>query len=298
MKSKIKLEKPKIYSKEFSLSETLECGQFFRYYKIEDKKYNILAGNKLIEIEDNEEYLECCIYTEDEAVEEKNVYMLNNLFDFNTNYEEIKEVLSQNDEVMQEAIKLCGGIHLMNQEPFETLLSFIISQNNNIPRIKSIIGRLSKSFGEEINYNKDGEEFFGFPSCEKLIDVSIDDFSEKCGTGFRSKYLADAIKSVNDGKIIVNAEETKDMTTDSIREMLMTIYGVGRKVSDCCLLFAYKRKEVYPIDVWIKRITQELYFDAQEISNDELQKFALEKFGEYAGFAQQYLFHYARNKMQ
>jgi len=207
-------------------------------------------------------------------------------FDLDTDYAGIRAKLTAGDDVMKSAAGNAPGIRLLNQDPWECLISFIISQNNNIPRIKKIIESISKKYGEAIT---DG--VYAFPSPEALEKAEIPDYME-CGTGFRAKYIADAVKRVNSGEL--NMDKLSAMTTGGLSIKLMEVYGVGRKVSDCVALFSYGRRELFPVDVWVKRVMEHFYFGGNSVRTDEIHKLASERFGGYAGYAQQYLFHYAR----
>lgn len=182
----------------------------------------------------------------------------------------------------------------MNQDLWETIISFIISANNNIPRIKGIIERLSKKYGNEIRYNN--EKYYTFPTPEQLKDVTVQEYRE-LGLGFRDIRLYETTKMVLENK--VNLEELQNNSnTTEVREKLLTLSGVGSKVADCILLFSrLKRFEVFPIDVWVRRVMNDLYIkneDENKVSKKQIEKLAKEKFGNLAGLAQQYLFYWRR----
>ena len=209
-----------------------------------------------------------------------------NYFDMDTDYEAIKNKVSVNDDIMQKAVEYGGGIRLLNQEPYECLISFIISQNNNIPRIKGIISRMSEKYGTEA----DGE--FLFPTLEQLADVSEEElFSLRMG--FRARYIRDCLDRLISGS--VSLERAKKLPTDELLSMLLQIKGVGQKVADCVMLFSLGRREVFPTDVWVKRVMETLYFGGEETDIKKIHAFAKDKWGEMAGYAQQYLFYYARS---
>lgn len=265
---------------DFSLSQTLECGQCFRYQKEQDGCYTVISGQRVVTLRQ----------TDDSIVfyDGKDISFWKGYFDGDRNYGEIKERLCKNDPIMKEAISFAPGIRLLRQEFFETLLSFIISQNNHIPRIRGLIQRLSQTFGTQIR-----EEFYSFPTPEQLANVSEQTYRE-LGCGFRSRYLVDAVDKVLTGDFSV--DELEKLSTDVLRQRLMSICGVGQKVADCILLFSFGRYEVFPIDVWINRVYSHIYCEGKKLSTKELQASATERFGEDAGFAQQYLFHYGREK--
>ena len=203
--------------------------------------------------------------------------LFKNYFDANTSYKEILKKLCLKSEILKKAVNFAPNIRILRQDPWETLCSFIISQNNNIKRIRHIIERLCFFFGKMItNYH------FGFPTPEMLGVKTVKDF-EVIRSGFRAKYIVDAARKVASGE--VNLEAIKNMSTDLARVELMKIKGVGAKVADCTLLYAYNRLNVVPKDIWINRTTKLLFSDINDLSK---------LFGEYAGIAQLYIFNYVR----
>ena len=220
--------------------------------------------------------------------------IVTNYFDLNRNYAEIKEKLSKIDENINISIKYGEGIRILNQDLWETIISFIISANNNIPRIKGIIERLSKKYGNEIIYKE--KSYYTFPTPEQLKDVTVQEYRE-LGLGFRDIRLYETTKMILENQ--VNLEELRtNPNTYEVREKLLTLSGVGPKVADCILLFSdLKRFEVFPIDVWVRRVMNDLYIkneDETKVSKKQIEKIAKEKFGDLAGLAQQYLFYWRR----
>ena len=253
----------------FSLSDTLDCGQAFRWKETEDGAFEGVAFGKYKKIRQEENKL---IFYDTDISEFEEIW--EDYFDLDRDYSYIKEVISKNEN-LKKACEFAGGIRVLRQDPWECLCSFIISQNNNIPRIKGIIERLCEGFGERL-----GNGYYTFPTAEKVASLSLEDLAP-LRSGFRAKYILDAAKKVASGEI--NLEEISKMKSDSARAELVKIYGVGEKVADCVLLFGMGHVEVLPKDVWIKRVLANL-FDG-----------ALPDFAEpYAGIAQQYLFHFAR----
>ena len=196
-------------------------------------------------------------------------------FDLALDYGKIREDISEIHPVLKEAAKYAPGIRILRQEPYEALCTFIISQNNNIKRIKGIVGRLCESFGDEI---EDG--IYGFPSAERLAEMTPDDLAP-LRAGFRNRYIIDSAKKVASGEVDLELCKTADYETS--RAELMKITGVGVKVADCTLLFGMHRVEAFPVDVWMKRAMEKLF-----------PGMTAADFGEYAGIAQQYIFHYSR----
>lgn len=263
--------------KDFNIEEILECGQCFRFAKLGDLKYSVTALGRVLTAEQKGDSLTLYDCTADEFEAKWWHY-----FDMDRDYGAIKEKISYNDDIMRSAVNYAGGIRLLNQEPYECLLSFIISQNNNIPRIKGIIAAMSDKYGTDGN----------FPTLGQLSNVTEDDlFALKMG--FRNKYIYDAVHKLLAGE--VRLDTLIDMPCDEAREELKKIKGVGNKVADCVLLFSLGHREVFPIDVWVRRVVSELYFDGEEQSLNAIADFARNKWGELAGYAQQYLFYYARS---
>lgn len=261
---------------DFNLVHTFECGQCFRWEQDSNGKYIGVAGGKVIKAyeKDNKIVLEC----DDET-------FIKNYFDLNRDYAKIKSELSLKDSIMEKGTKLGYGIRLLKQDPWETIVSFIISANNNIPRIKKIINSLCENFGERIDC-KD-YELYTFPCPEKIADLSEGEL-DVIKSGFRAKYILNAAQSVLNGKVDMNS--IYGMDTQYAREYLKQIKGIGDKVADCILLFAYQKYDVFPKDVWIKKALFELY----GVSEKDFNGFVKDYFGDLGGFAQQYLFYYMR----
>lgn len=265
----------------FNIMEILECGQCFRFEKNGELFYTIVAYKRVLNIQQFEDRVE--FYPCNKEDFEK-IWI--NYFDLNTNYDEIKKELEK-DDIVKKAIKYADGIRILNQEPWECLISFIISQNNRIPMIKQVIKNISEKYGE-----KDGENFL-FPNLEQLRKATPEELRE-CKTGFRDKYILDAIEKIYQNK--VDFSKYNQYTTEQAKENLLLIKGVGTKVADCVLLFSLNKKDVFPTDVWVKRVMEYFYFNEKDTSIKEIHKFAEEKWGKLAGYAQQYLFYYARSE--
>lgn len=265
----------------FDISQILECGQCFRFSKV-DSRYKIIAFSKVLFVEQVDQEV---IFYNTTREDFDSIWM--NYFDLSTDYSSIKKVLANNDKRLHEPIAFADGIRLLNQEPFECMISFIISQNKKIPMIKNIIKTISEIYGTQID-----EDSYAFPTPQQLGKVSIDELLS-CKTGFRAKYISDAVQKVCSGEI--DFDELRTMPTDKVREKLMSVYGIGLKVADCIMLFSLGRKEVFPIDVWVKKIMKHYYFDGVDVNLKEITDLSNELYGDYAGVAQQYLFHYARH---
>jgi len=275
--------------KSFELADIFDCGQCFRWNKQEDGSYTGVFKNNVMNVQkkgDTVTFKGMCNGNIKEIVED--------YFDLNRNYEEIKEILSKIDNHVKTSIEYGQGIRILNQDLWEMIISYIISANNNIPRIKGIIDRISKNYGKEIEWN--GEKYYTFPTPEELKDVSIEDY-RKLGAGFRDVRLYETVNIVLDKKVDLEQMQNNPNTLE-VREQLLSLSGVGPKVADCILLFStLKRFEVFPIDVWVRRVMNDLYIkneDETKVNKKELEKLAQEKFGNLAGIAQQYLFYWKR----
>lgn len=276
----MKKNKEIVKVKDFDLGQTLECGQCFRFNKLGENHYIVNGKNNIAEISQEED--ELIFYN----ISEREIYNYwINYFDLNTDYSHIKNEIILKDSKMEEIIEVGSGIRILNQDFFETLISFIISQNKQIPQIKQVIGNISREYGEFLS-----KDYYGFPTLEALSKVSEEGF-RSVKAGFRARYLVDACEKVKAG--LVEEERLKANSYDEAMKELCLIKGVGNKVANCVILFGLGKKEAFPIDVWIKRILEDIYFK-EETKLEVLQTFAKEKFGEYGGYAQQYLFYYAR----
>lgn len=274
--------------KSFELKDIFECGQCFRWNKQEDGSYTGVFRRNVLNVKSkNNQIIISGICQED--IEK----VCMDYFDLNRNYEEIKSKLSKVDNYMQESIKYGAGIRILNQDLWEMIISFIISANNNIPRIKKIIEKMSKEYGTEIKFRN--QTYYTFPTTEQLSRANIQDL-RKLGLGFRDKYIYETTKIIKEGKIDLVELQEKDTT--SARKELLTLAGVGPKVADCILLFStLKRFDVFPIDVWVRRVMNDLYIHnevEEKVSKKEIKKLAKEKFGDLEGIAQQYLFYWKR----
>jgi N-glycosylase/DNA lyase len=274
--------------KSFELKDIFECGQCFRWNKQEDGSYTGVFKRNVLNVKSkNNQIIISGICQED--IEK----VCMDYFDLNRNYEEIKSKLSKVDNYMQESIKYGAGIRILNQDLWEMIISFIISANNNIPRIKKIIEKMSKEYGTEIEFRN--QTYYTFPTTEQLSRANIQDL-RKLGLGFRDKYIYETTKIIKERKIDLVELQEKDTT--SARKELLTLAGVGPKVADCILLFStLKRFDVFPIDVWVRRVMNDLYIHnevEEKVSKKEIKKLAKEKFGDLEGIAQQYLFYWKR----
>ncbi len=269
---------------DFDPKHIFECGQCFRWYIEEDLSYTTIAHNKVINVkkEDND-----VIFSNTNMEDFKSIWY--NYFDLGKDYFAIKKELSK-DPILKEAINFGQGMRLLNQDPYETLISFIISANNQIPRIKKAVEFISNDLGEYAG-SWNGKDYFGFPSPDKLASLETEYIQEKYRVGFRADRIRETSRRINDGEF--DLECIYDKSRDEGKELLTTLPGVGPKVSDCILLFAFDKEEAFPVDVWVKRVMEYFYLK-KETSPKEIGLSGARIFGRLAGYAQQYLFYYAR----
>ena len=265
-----------------------ECGQCFRWNKEENGSYSGVFKNNVLNVkkEDNKIIFKGICEGDIEEV-------CRDYFDLDRDYEEIKLKLSKIDNYLKESIKYGSGIRILNQDLWETIISFIISANNNIPRIKGIIDRISKKYGNKIEYS--GREYYTFPDMESLGKASVEDL-RALGLGFRDKRIYETTKMFLEKKITLEELEN-EIDTEALKEKLLTLSGVGEKVADCIMLFSLKKFNVFPIDVWVRRVMNDLYIkeeDENKVSKKLIQNLAKEKYKDLAGLAQQYLFYWKR----
>ncbi len=266
----------------FHPKHTFDCGQCFRWYEENDGSYTGVVKGKVLNVSFLDNNLVIDNITEDEF---NKIFI--NYFDLNRDYASVKK-LFEKDGFLKDAMDFGWGIHILNQEIFECLISFIISTQNQIPRIKKIVNGLSEMFGDKIEYK--GNLYYSFPTAEQLKRAKAEDF-DNLKAGYRGAYILDAVKKILSGE--VNLDNVLKMSYTDAKAELMKIKGVGPKVADCVLLFSAGKSEAFPVDVWVKRTMNKLYME-KESNEKQILSFAEKYFGEYAGFAQQYMFYYSR----
>jgi N-glycosylase/DNA lyase len=274
----------------FELNHIFDCGQCFRRNQQPDWSYTWVFWNNVLNIQKKSDSI-IFSWIVDWDIQS----IVNQYFDLDRDYNQIKFRLSKVDNYMKESIQYWHGIRLLNQDLWETIISFIISANNNIPRIKWIIERLSQKYWTEINLN--WQPYCTFPTAQQLKDVSISDY-RKLWLWFRDERVFTTTRMVLDWKIDLNSLYSK--LTPIVREELLDLSWIWPKVADCILLFSdLKRLEVFPIDVRVRRVMNQLYIhnpDETKVNKNQIQKLAQEKFGNYAWLAQEYLFYRARTQ--
>ncbi len=271
---------------DFNLRHTFLCGQCFRWDEMPCGSFIGVAGGSVIKITASNNNITLYNTNLQEFFEKWQKY-----FDFSRDYGKLKTELAK-DELMRRATSFGSGIRILHQDTWETVISFIISASNNIPRIKGIISRLCECFGKEITM--DGVSYYTFPTPEDLKNCTASDLAPlRCG--YRDTYIIDAVHSIYDGRLDLDALKTLPLT--DAKKMLLSVKGIGNKVADCILLFGCGRFGVFPVDTWIKKAMHQLY--PEECGKYPTVREAGEKyFGENCGLAQQYIFFYAReNKL-
>ncbi|MBO5889046.1 MAG: hypothetical protein J6Q58_02775 [Clostridia bacterium] len=276
------MEVIKVDSKFFNPKDTLDCGQVFRYKPFKDG-YLVFSQDK------------CCYLYENNGItfiESENATYFKNYFDLNTDYQSIYDSVSSfGNEFLSQALEYGKGIRILKQDKIETAFSFIISQNNNIVRIKNIIEKLCESLGKKYSFM--GETCYAFPTVNDMANKDKE-FYHSLGLGYRDAYVLEFAKSLNSG---FDLEILSSLSTPLLEKKLTDIYGIGKKVADCILLFAYERTDCFPVDTWIEKLYHE-NFSGKEKDRAKISNELVNKFGNISGYVQQYVFHYKRiNKL-
>ena len=294
--------------KNFNIKQILECGQCFRWDKISDTNYIIIAFERVIEVIQEDDNVIILNSNEEDF---NNIWL--NYFDLERNYDEIKEELAK-DEILRKSVEFGYGIRILNQDPFELLISFIISARNSIPSIKKTVKKICEEWGEKIEYK--GNTYYTFPKPQNIKGATLEEI-QSTGASFRSKYIVDTIGKVNQALEVkedyiknkdkyeerpeildFDLEYIKNLNDDECHIALQKFMGVGAKVADCIMLFSMAKHSAFPVDVWVKRAMIHFYV-APDVSLNKMRVFARDKFGKLSGMAQQYLFYYAReNKIE
>lgn len=275
-----KVETLTFNSEYFDALSTLECGQIFRFSSLE-KGYLVLSKDKgaILHTENNQTTIKC-------LSEDKEYFQ--NFFDLNRDYKTIVDsAKSENIAILSQATESGKGIRILNQDKEETLFSFIISQNNNIPRIKGIIERLCRELGEKKEFL--GQVYYTFPSAQKMAEKNLL-FYQSIGLGYRAKYIKNLAESINNG---LNLQDFESLNTKELRKNLLSILGVGKKVADCVLLFGFHKSDSFPVDTWIEKVYKE-DFKGEIKDRAKISDYLVDRFKENSGYFQQYLFYHKR----
>ena len=266
----------------FSVKDTLCCGQIFRFSE-ENGIYQVISGDRLCyaKNENGFVFVDC--------LDADNEYF-KNFFDLERDYSKIfNRAISSNYEILVKSATLGKGVRILNQDTIEMLFSFIVSQNNNIPRIKSIIEKLCRGLGEEKTFND--KVFYAFPSIEKMASAPLS-FYKEIGLCYRAEYILELAKNISENGF--DLEALKSLSTLELERELLKIKGVGKKVADCVLLFGFRRLDTFPVDTWIDKVYRE-NFMGKEIDRNKISDYFVKLFNEDSGYFQQYLFYYKRS---
>lgn len=269
---------------DFEVSQIFDCGQAFRFRKIEEGIYEGVAFGRYLRVEQTPEYISLypCTLSDYEKI-------WKTYFDLETDYTQIKKRISKKYKVLKEAVEFGHGIRILKQEPWEIIISFIISANNNIPRIQGAIEKLSELYGESFT-DPSGQTRYTFPTPEKLAEASVEDL-RACGVGYRDKYIKASAKMFVEG--LVNTDKIKALKVGEAEHELLALSGVGKKVADCILLFGFNHMSAFPVDTWVKKVVGK-YFLNEDVTPKQVLQFAESEFSNDAGYVQQYLFYYIR----
>ena len=270
----------------FNLNYTLESGQSFRWNRVNDAYYGVVEG-RILKIQQSSDTL--TVHSSQDEDENAFTSHLHHYLDLHRELETILNAVNV-DAYIDRAINRFWGMRLLNQEIWETVASFILSQNNNIARIRKIIRTLSERFGQKLEY--EGYVDYTFPTPQTLTDAGTEEIFD-CGTGYRASYLWNAANKVVNGELDLDA--LKQMNYVAAKQELIKLKGVGEKVADCICLFSLGHLDALPVDVWIKRIFERVYL-RKRATPREIKEFAQNYFGKFVGYAQQYLFHYAQKQ--
>ena len=271
----------KLQVTDFNLQHTLECGQAFRWHR-DGEGYVGVVGGAVWKVSQKEDSLFV------ESVPAVSVDEVIRYFSLSLDLSKTVAPL-RGDPVLETAIQEFWGLRILRQDPWECLGSYIFSSFNNVKRITSLVENLSTRFGTPVGTN--GTLRYTFPPAGRIVSLTPSDLYP-IRPGFRDNYLLETARKVTEGKF--SLEKLHAMETKEARETLLTLPGVGEKVADCILLFAYGRMEVFPIDVWIERALRKFYFHRRRRTLKKMQQFAERRFGSVAGYAQEYLYAYAR----
>lgn len=270
----------------FDAKAIFTCGQAFRWYEEKNGSFTTVHLGRVLNVLNEDDK----VIFKGTNLEEFNEIWID-YFDLNTDYQSIRKSLA-NNKILANAMEYGKGIRILNQNHFEMLISFIISANNMIPRIRKSIEVISMRYGKFI-CEDENRKYYSFPTVEELSKATVEELREFAKVGFRDKRIFDTVNMIKNENIDLDSFE--NLETDNLREELLKFSGVGNKVADCIMLFSYKRGEVFPVDVWIKRVMEELFI--KEVTPvKKISKEADRIFGKYAGYAQQYLFYYGREE--
>lgn len=270
----------KIKKNNINLYETITCGQIFRY-EINDNEYTLILNDRVVKLREDDNYIYITSSNEEDI---ENI--ISNYLDLNTNYEKINNLLIKEDSSLEQVINSCNGFKIINSPKFETIISYMISANNNVRNIQRSVNLISERYGEKVMF--EDKEYYLFPGLDVLKTLSIEDLNS-LKLGFRSGYIYNLLNNIAQSDI----DKIDNMSTSEGITYLTSFKGIGLKIASCILLFGYKRLDVFPIDTWVKKYMRDNY---GIIGVKKIEKYARENYKEYSGLAIQYMFHSKRNK--
>ncbi|MBR4004188.1 MAG: DNA-3-methyladenine glycosylase 2 family protein [Clostridia bacterium] len=263
---------------DFNITEILECGQIFSFKRIDYNKYFVISMEKTATV----------IYEGyNTVIKTDYVDYFYNFFDLNTNYDDINKKIDRVYPEMKHYKEMGKGIRILRQDPLQTIISFIVSANNNIKRIKNILFKISDRFGSRIGQTNS----YTFPTLQQLSVATVEDFTE-LGTGYRASYLVETIKKLQTEEYDIN--KLKSLPTKKLKQKLIELNGVGPKVADCIMLFGFSRMDVFPVDTWIRKFYY--MFEDKKLSDEKISAYFVNKFKDLSGYIQQYVYNFMINK--
>lgn len=272
-----------VKKQDYNLDLTFDSGQTFRWQKVNDGWEGVIYG-KWVRLEHHKDGIKACV-----CGKVSDWSWLEDYLQINTSLNRILREFPR-DPHMNGAVKTCRGLRIVRQEPWECLATFLMSSNKQIPQIKQIINNLCERFGEQIP-SPHGRPLYAFPTPQVIATASEEEL-RLCKMGFRAEYLKKAAEKIVHEKI--DLRELSRLSSDKAREILLSFRGVGPKIADCVMLFSLGFMDAFPIDVWIEKALRTFYFDSKPVKQKDLEKFTRSYFGKFAGYAQQYLYHYIR----
>ena len=271
---------------DFNLNQIFNSGQGFRWKKQCDNSYTCVVKGKIINISQIDDTL----YLKNTNIDDfKNIWY--RYFALDIDYSNIKNKICMIDKNLKAAVEFGHGLRILDQDEWEMLITFILSTNNSIQMVTNIIDNLCEKYGDYIGKYK-GEKYYAFPAPQKLSTLSLDELRE-CKTGFRDKYIKSVSEIISSNKL--DLYELSSMNTNDCINNLKSLSGVGIKIADCVAMFSMRKRDIFPVDIWMKRVMMEFYLD-EDMSIPKIRNFAIEKFGDLSSYVQQYLFYYAREK--
>lgn len=273
----------KIEVNNFNLKETVTCGQIFRFIVEDDDSFTVVLSDRVVNLKLDGDYLIADSSNMDDI--EK---VIRKYFDLDFDYDSLNKIIIDADVSKKEIVDFCSGLKMINEPRFEVVVSYILSANNRVPKIRNALDNISKKFGDKVIFRD--KEYYLFPSILQLKNATIDDFRE-CKAGFRDKYIYEFIQKIINKEF--DLDSIDNMSSEDALEYLMSNKGIGEKVASCILLFGYHRFDVYPIDTWVKKYMRDNY--GIEAVKD-IREFMSSKYHENCGLFIQYIFDFSRNK--